>query len=85
MKRKFQGGVNRILAAGLTAVLDGVALVLDFGSLGKQALAAFSAAAADDVRSVLGGHACTESELTLAATLGWLISPLAHDVERCFL
>ncbi|MCB5932110.1 hypothetical protein LJB63_22520, partial [[Eubacterium] rectale] len=27
-----------------TAVLDGVALVLDFGSLGKQALAAFSAA-----------------------------------------
>ena len=34
-------------------VLDGVALVLDFGSLGKQALAAFSAAAADDVRSVL--------------------------------
>jgi hypothetical protein len=83
--KKFQGGVNQVLAAELTAVLDGMALVLDFGSLGKQALAAFGAAAANDVCPVLGSHACTKSELTLAATLGWLISPLAHDVERCFL
>jgi len=59
-----------------------MALILDFGSLGKKALAAFGTAAADDVCSVLGSHARTESELTLAATLGWLISPFAHDVER---
>ena len=62
-----------------------MALVLDFGSLGKKALAAFGAAAADDIGPVLGRHACTESELALAAALGWLISPLAHDIERCFL
>ena len=66
-------------------MLDGVALVVHFGALGKEALAAFGATAAKDVLAVLGGHACTESELALAATLGWLISPLAHDVERCFL
>ena len=51
----------------------------------RQSGAAFGAAAADDIGPVLGRHACTESELALAAALGWLISPLAHDIERCFL
>lgn len=65
----FQGGVNQVLTAELTAVLDGMTLVLNFRALGKKAFAALCATTTKNGSSVLGCHACTESELTLAAAL----------------
>lgn len=53
----------------LTTVLDGVTLVLNFGTLRKKALATFSTTSAEDSSTVFGSHTCTESELTLAAAL----------------
>jgi hypothetical protein len=60
-------------------VLDCVALVLNFSTLRKKALATFGATATKDIATILGGHAGTEAELILAATLGRLIGPLAHN------
>ncbi len=63
-------------------MLNGVTLVLDFNALGKQTLAALGATTTKNSCTVLGGHAGTESELTLAAALGRLISSLAHNVKK---
>lgn len=52
-----------------------MALVVDFGSLGNEALAALLATAANDVATGLGGHACTETVLVLAGALRGLVSP----------
>lgn len=63
----------------LATVLNGVALVLDFRSLGKKALATLGAATGENGAAILGCHAGTESELVFAAALGRLIGPLAHN------
>ncbi len=81
----FQGGVNLSTPIVLTTVLDGVTLILDFYALGKQTLATLGTTTTNDISTVLGGHAGTESELTLAAALGRLISSLAHNVKKVLL
>lgn len=63
---------------GLHAMLDSVALVMHLGALRQQTLATLSAAASQQGAPVLRRHACAESELTLAATLGRLIGSFAH-------
>ena len=63
----------------LATVLNGVALVLEIRSLGKETLAAFGAAASQNGATILGCHTGAEAELILTATLGRLIGPLAHD------
>lgn len=60
---------------GLPAVLDGVTLVVDLCTLGDETLAAFLAAALDQVTTGFGGHAGTEAVLAFAGTLRWLIGP----------
>ena len=62
-------------------MLDGVARVLKFNTLGDEALAAFLTAAADDIAAGFGGHACAETELVFAGAFGWLIGALAHGNE----
>ena len=59
-------------------MLDGVARVLKLNTLGDEALAAFLAAAADDVTAGVGRHAGAETELGFAGALGGLISAFAH-------
>jgi hypothetical protein len=59
-------------------VLVGVALVLQLGTLGDEAFAAFLAAAAENVATGLGGHAGTETELVLAGAFGRLEGAFAH-------
>lgn len=60
---------------GSLAVLDGVTVVLKFCSLGNQALAAFAAAALNQVAPSLGSHTGTESVLILTSALRWLVGP----------
>ena len=64
---------------GLYTVLDDVTLVLNFCTLGQQALTPLGAAACEDGAAILGGHACAETELALAAALGRLVCSLAHS------
>ena len=63
----------------LTTVLDRVALVLNFSTLRKKALTALSTTTTQNFASILGSHTGTETKLVLAATLGRLIGPLAHN------
>ena len=51
-----------------------VTLEVDFGTLWKETLATFLTATAKCVASGLSAHAGTETVLTLANSLGWLIS-----------
>ena len=60
-------------------MLSGVTSVLNFSSLGQQALATLGSTTAKDSATILSGHTGTESELTLAAALGRLVSAFAHD------
>ena len=62
------------------AVLGRVTTVLNLHALGNKALAAFLAAAANDIASGFGGHACPEAELVFPCALGWLIGAFAHGV-----
>jgi hypothetical protein len=55
-------------------VLLDVALEVDFCTLWKEALAALLAAAAKTIATGLGAHACTETVLAFADSLGWLVS-----------
>lgn len=55
-----------------------VALVVDFRTFWKKALATLLAAAAKCIASGLGAHAGTETVLALADSLGWLVSTF-HD------
>ncbi len=64
-------------------MLNCVAFVVHFCALWQQALAAFSAAACQQGAPVLGGHACAESELALAAAFGRLVCSLAHSFYVC--
>lgn len=52
----------------LSAVLDGVTLVLDLSTLGNEALTTLLTTALDDVTTGFGGHAGTEAVLILART-----------------
>ncbi len=67
----------------LHAVLNRVAFIMHFCALWQQALATFSAATRQQGSSVLGSHACAESELTLATAFGRLICSLAHSFYVC--
>ena len=64
----------------LNTVLNSVALVVDLHTLGQKALAALSTTTGEDGTTILGSHACAETELALAAALGRLVCSLAHDV-----
>jgi hypothetical protein len=59
-------------------VLRRVAAVLNLYTLRNKALAAFLAAAADDVAAGFSGHACSKAELVFSCALGWLVSTFAH-------
>ncbi len=67
-------------------MLDSVALVMHFGSLGQKALAAFGTTAGEDGTTALRRHAGAEPKLALTATLGRLVCSLAHNLVmlRCF-
>jgi hypothetical protein len=68
----------------LPAVLDGVTLVVDLCTLGDEALAAFLAAALDQVTTGFGGHTGTEAVLAFAGTLRWLIGPFhLFRLKKC--
>jgi hypothetical protein len=64
----------------VSAVLSGVAAVLDLHALRHEALTALLAAAADDVAAGFGGHTGPEAELVFPCALGWLIGAFAHGV-----
>ena len=76
------GGGLRETTPGRTSdsVLRRVTAVLELNALRNEPLAAFLAAAADDVATGFGGHACPEAELVFPRALGWLISAFAHGV-----
>lgn len=59
-------------------MLLNVTLVMDFYALWYETLASDAAAAAQDIASVLGLHAGTESKLALPGALGGLISSFRH-------
>ena len=59
---------------GSLGVLLNVTLIVNFCTLRKKALATLLAATAKCVTSGLGAHTGTETVLTLADSLGWLIS-----------
>ncbi len=59
---------------GSLGVLLDVALEVDLRTFWKETLAALLAAAAQCVASGLGAHACTETVLAFADSLGWLVS-----------
>ena len=61
-------------------MLSRVTAVLDLNALRHKALAAFLAAAADDVAAGFGGHTSPEAELVFPCALGWLIGAFAHGV-----
>ena len=61
-------------------MLRRVTAVLELNALWNQALAAFLAAAAENVAAGLGGHAGPEAELVFPCALGWLIGAFAHGV-----
>ncbi len=63
-----------------SAVLSGVAAVLNFNTLRNETLASFLTAAADNVAAGFGGHAGPEAELVFPCALGWLIGAFAHGV-----
>ncbi len=63
----------------LYTVLDDVTLVVNLCTLGQQTLTPLGAAACEDCATILGGHACAETELALAAALGRLVCSLAHS------
>ena len=63
------------MQAALPAVLDGMALILQVCTFRNQALAAFAAAALDQITSGLGGHTCTKTVLVFASSLRWLVGP----------
>ena len=63
-----------------SAVLSGVAAVLNFNTLRNETLASFLATAADNVAAGFGGHAGPEAELVFPCALGWLIGAFAHGV-----
>ena len=65
--------------ARLTAVLRSVTLEVKLSSLRKKTLAALLAATAKAIAACFSSHACTESVLTLADSLGWLVSSFAHN------
>lgn len=56
-------------------MLDGVAIVLEFCSLGNQALTSFAATTLDQVAACFRRHAGAEAVLILASALGWLVGP----------
>ena len=62
----------------LRSVLNDVALVMHLCTLGQQTLATFCTTTREDGATIFGGHAGTETELTLAAALGRLVCSLAH-------
>ena len=70
---------NLLISAVLNTVLNGVALVLNLNALGQKALAALGTTTGEDGTTILGSHACAETELALAAALGRLVCSLAHD------
>lgn len=53
-------------------MLNGVALEVNFGSFGKEALAAFAAALVEDVATGFGSHTGAETVLAFADALGRL-------------
>ena len=69
---------DRLISAVLNTVLNGVALVLNLNALGQKALAALGTTTGEDGTTILGSHACAETELALAAALGRLVCSLAH-------
>jgi hypothetical protein len=69
------------VCAGESTVLRGVTGEWNFNTLRNQALAAFLAAAAQEISPSLGCHAGAEAELLFAGALGGLIGAFAHDVR----
>ena len=65
-------------------VLYGVALVVNLHTLGQKALAALGTTTGEDGTTILGSHACAETELALAAALGRLVCSLAHNLVSMF-
>jgi hypothetical protein len=59
-------------------VLDRVTAVLKLDTLGNEALAAFLAAAAENVTSGFTGHAGTKTKLIFTGALGRLVGAFAH-------
>lgn len=53
-------------------------LEVNLGTFWKKALATFLTATANDVTAGLSRHTGAEAVLTLAGTLGWLVSSFAH-------
>lgn len=65
----------------LRVILHRVALEVNLSTLRKKALTTLTATILEDTATGLGGHACTETMLTLADSLGWLESSF-HNFER---
>jgi hypothetical protein len=65
-----------------SAVQGGVALEVGLHALGHEALAAFLAAAAENVATGLGGHAGAEAELLFPRALRGLESAFAHGWSK---
>jgi hypothetical protein len=68
-------GIRNRKAPGSLPVKHRVALVVNLGTLGDEALAALLTAATNDIAAGLGGHAGAEPVLVLAGALGGLVSP----------
>jgi hypothetical protein len=61
-----------------STVLRGVARKRNLNTLRHETLAAFLAAAAEDIATGLAGHTGAEAELLFAGALGWLVGAFAH-------
>lgn len=59
-------------------MLDRVTIVVNFRSLGQQALASLGTTTVKDGASALRRHTGAKTELTLATTFGRLVSAFAH-------
>lgn len=56
-------------------VLHRVALILEFGTLGNEALPSLLATTLDEVAAGFGRHASAKTVLVLARALRWLVGP----------
>jgi hypothetical protein len=59
----------------------GVTIVVDFHPTRHETLASTLALTAEDLTTVLGLHTCTEPELILPGSLGWLVGAF-HSLKR---
>ncbi len=77
--QKYDGLAEKCRSSA-SAVLSGVAAVLNFHALRHETLASLLATAADDVAAGFGGHAGPEAELVFPCALRWLVGAFAHGV-----